>query len=436
MNLVEVLEKKIKNKEAHLAVIGLGYVGLPLALSFARSGLRTTGIDIDKARVAKIKKGVSYIDDVADSQLREARKKHRFDATTDFATLGRVDCAIICVPTPLGKTKQPDLTYVMSAVQAAAKSMRKGSLLVLESTTYPGTTEENLLPIVQKIVGGKVEEDFFLSFSPERVDPGNAQFNLSQIPKVVGGMGPKSSRLACALYSCIFKEVIPVSSTKTAEMVKLLENTFRSVNIGLINEMAMMCHTLGIDIWEVIHAAKTKPFGFMPFYPGPGIGGHCINIDPMYLAWKARVHGYEPRMIELAQSINDAMPKRVVERAVILLNRQRKAVRGSKFLIIGMAYKKNVMDTRESPSIFVAEELIDIGAQVSFHDPHVKTAKLRGKMESSKPLTAALLKSHDLVLILTDHDKVDYRLIADSKTPVFDTRNAMKGYSGKQIVRL
>ncbi len=436
MNTAGTLQKKIDSKSIHLAVIGLGYVGLPLSLAFAKAGVKTTGIDIDPNRVAKIKKGISYIDDISDAELREARSSYRFDASAKFETLKKVDCAIICVPTPLGKTKQPDLSYVLSAVRSAAENMPKGSLLVLESTTYPGTTEENVLPMVQKITGCTIEKDFFLGFSPERVDPANKQFSISDIPKVTGGIGPNSSKLVRSLYSKAFKNVVPVSSAKTAEMVKLLENTFRSVNIGLINEMAMMCFTLGIDIWEVIGAAKTKPFGFMPFYPGPGIGGHCINIDPMYLAWKARVHGYEPRMIELAQSINDGMPKLVVERARLLLNGAKKPVKGSSILILGMAYKKNVMDTRESPSIFVAEELVREGASISYHDPHVATVRVAGKIIRSKAFTAALLRAQDLVLILTDHDKVDYPLLAKSKALVFDTRNAMKGVPSKNVAKL
>lgn len=435
MSYAKKLQSRIENKKAVVAVIGLGYVGLPLAVAYSRAGFRVIGIDISQERVKKAAAGKSYIDDISNAELKEVSS--RFTATTRFESLKKADAVIICVPTPLSKTNQPDLSYIFSAVEQAVRYLKRGHMIVLESTTYPGTTEEHLLPLFQK-TGLAVEKDFFLGFSPERVDPANKNFKIPDIPKVVGGIGPASSKLIEKLYRNVFNEIYPVSSAKTAEMVKLLENTFRSVNIGLINEMAMVCETLGIDIWEVIGAAKTKPFGFMPFYPGPGIGGHCINIDPMYLAWKARLHGYEPRLIELAQAINDQMPNRVVRRAAEILNGRRKPLRGSNVLIMGMSYKKNVQDTRESPSLFIMKHLWAEGAHVAFHDPYVPVIKLEGKTVRSTPLSKALLARQDLVLILTDHDGVDYAPILKSQVPIFDTRNALQGRKGAkgQIVRL
>jgi UDP-N-acetyl-D-glucosamine dehydrogenase len=420
------LRKRIDRRTAHVAVIGLGYVGLPLALEIVRRGYRTVGIDVAEERVRSAEAGVSYIDDVSNADLKSARRGGRFSATHRFEALARADVAIICVPTPLGKTRQPDLSYVLAAVEKVARHLRKGQLVILESTTYPGTTDEHLRPIFE--AGGlRAERDFFLGFSPERVDPGNLHFAITEVPKVVGGIGPRSTRLMGRFYGNVFREVVPVSSARAAEMVKLLENTFRSINIGLANEMAMVCQTLEVDIWEVIAAAKTKPFGFMAFYPGPGIGGHCINIDPMYLAWKARLHGYEPRLIELAQTINDEMPKLVVQRAAAILNECDRPLKGSRILLLGLSYKKNVRDTRESPSLTVFAELLRAGAAVSYHDPYVPRVRLNGGAFRSKKLTPGLVRRQHLVIILTDHDRVDYRLLAASAVPVFDTRNALAG---------
>jgi UDP-N-acetyl-D-glucosamine dehydrogenase len=420
------LRRRIDRRTAHVAVIGLGYVGLPLALEIVRRGYRTVGIDVAEERVRSAEAGVSYIDDVSNADLKSARRGGRFSATHRFEALARADVAIICVPTPLGKTRQPDLSYVLAAVEKVARHLRKGQLVILESTTYPGTTDEHLRPIFE--AGGlRAERDFFLGFSPERVDPGNLHFAITEVPKVVGGIGPRSTRLMGRFYGNVFREVVPVSSARAAEMVKLLENTFRSINIGLANEMAMVCQTLEVDIWEVIAAAKTKPFGFMAFYPGPGIGGHCINIDPMYLAWKARLHGYEPRLIELAQTINDEMPKLVVQRAAAILNECDRPLKGSRILLLGLSYKKNVRDTRESPSLTVFAELLRAGAAVSYHDPYVPRVRLNGGAFRSKKLTPGLVRRQHLVIILTDHDRVDYRLLAASAVPVFDTRNALAG---------
>lgn len=430
------LEKRIAREKVRVAVVGLGYVGLPLACAFAKSGIRTLGVDISSERVKRVRACRSYIDDISDAALRTAVKRHGLGATTRFQAVRRVDAVIICVPTPLGKTKQPDLSFVLAAVRSTAAHMRRGQLIVLESTTYPGTTEENLLPMIEKATGFRCGKDFFLGFSPERVDPANRRFAVTEIPKVVGGADKTSAALIRALYGKVFRTVVPVSNAKTAEMVKLLENTFRSVNIGLINEMAMVCYVLGIDIWEVIAAAKTKPFGFMPFYPGPGIGGHCINIDPMYLAWKARVHGFEPRMIELAQTINDKMPELVAERAARILNERRRPVRGSKVLVVGVAYKKNVRDTRESPALTVMSDLARRGARLFYHDPHVNRVTVEGRPLRSSPLSRAFVDACDLVIILTDHDRVDYRVLSVSKTPVFDTRNAMGGLKQGRVIRL
>lgn len=419
------LIKKISTKKAKVGVIGLGYVGLPLALEFAKAGFRSVGVDIDKNRVAKINSGNSYILDIPTVELSPLVKAGFLKASSDYSILKKLDAIIICVPTPLRKTKEPDMSFVIAASEEIAKNLRRGQVIVLESTTYPGTTDEVILPLLTA-TGFKAGEDFFLGFSPERIDPGNKTYKTQNIPKVVSGITSNCVDVINCLYGQIVEQVIPVSSTKVAEMVKLLENTFRSINIGLVNELALMCDKLNIDVWEVIEAAKTKPFGFMPFYPGPGWGGHCIPIDPIYLAWKARVHGFEPRFIDLSTQINSSMPTYVVERTARALNRFGKAVKGSKILIVGVAYKRDVTDTRESPALEIIQLFKEQGALVSFCDPYVPTIKLNGETLKSIKLTASGLRDKDCVLIVTDHSNIDYEFIVNNAKFIFDTRNALR----------
>ena len=416
------LAKRIANRSARIGVIGLGYVGLPLAVEFAKEGFRVTGIDLDPARIQGVNRARSYILDVPSDDLRKLRQARRLKATSSFDVLGQQDAIIICVPTPLRKTREPDMSYIVSATTEIAKRVRKGQLIVLESTTYPGTTDEVILPALEA-KGLKVGRDFSLAFSPERIDPGNPTYTTRTIPKVIGGITPQCTKLADALYGSAIHRTVPVSSSKVAEMVKLLENTFRAVNIGLVNEIALICNRLGIDVWEVIDAAKTKPFGFMPFYPGPGIGGHCIPSDPMYLAWKVRVHGYEARFIELATQINGSMPEYVVERVASVLNDRRKAMKGARILLLGLAYKKDVGDLRDSPAFDVARLLEERGAQVAYHDPFVPATELNGRRRTSSPLTTATLRKTDCAVLLTNHSKVDYGLILRRAPVIVDTRN-------------
>jgi UDP-N-acetyl-D-glucosamine dehydrogenase len=435
--LFKNLKRRISQSNAGVAILGLGYVGLPLALSFARAGFKTVGIDVSREKIRDLEKGISYIGDISHAELKAAVKKHKIQFSTQYAKIRNLDCVIICVPTPLGKTKEPDLSFVLSSARQAARHLKKGQLLVLESTTYPGTTRENIAPIIEEHSGLTVGRELALGFSPERVDPANKNFKITEIPKVVGGIDAVSTDLIEKLYARVFDRVVTVSSSESAEMVKLLENTFRSVNIALINEMAMICDTLGINVWEVIHAASTKPFGFMPFYPGPGIGGHCINIDSMYLAWKVRLHGYEPRLIELAQSINDHMPQVVVDRASRILNISRKSIKSSRMMILGMSYKKNVRDTRESPSLEVMRILEAGGAKVVYHDPWVPSVNTEGGVRKSLPLTEANLSKQDLVLILTDHSSVDYEHVARNSRRILDTRNVTGAFpKSDKIYRL
>ena len=429
------LKKKIESNAAVVGVLGLGYVGLPLALEFARKGLRVRGFDVDAARVRALRSGRSYIGDVASSLLKEQTAAGRFRAENGFDAVSGCDALIICVPTPLRKTKEPDVSYILSAASEVARRLAKGRLLVLESTTYPGTTRELVLPLFEKR-GMKAGKDFFLAFSPERVDPSNSRYRIANTPKVVGGITPACGRLAAALYSKVVGRVVGVSNAETAEMVKLLENTFRAVNIGLVNEMALMCHKLGLDVWEVIEAASTKPFGFMPFYPGPGLGGHCIPVDPHYLAWKMKTLNFEPRFIELAGVINGSMPEHAVARMADLLNRRRMPVRGSRVLVLGAAYKPDVNDVRESPSLDVIKLLLDLGAEVSYHDPHVPALKIGGRTMRSMPLTPSSLRKADLVAVLTAHSGVDYGLVVRQARLVFDARNAAKGLRAKGLFRL
>jgi UDP-N-acetyl-D-glucosamine dehydrogenase len=424
-----VLRQRIESRQARVGIVGLGYVGLPLAVEFARSGFTVTGIDLDPRKVAAVKRGESYIPDVPTDEVRSLVAKGRLSATSDFSVVRELDTVNICVPTPLRKTKDPDMSYVVSAVEAIAEHLHPGLLVILESTTYPGTTDELVQPLLEQR-GLKAGVDFFLAFSPERVDPGNPTFNTRNVPKVVGGVTAECSDLACALYRSAIDQVVPVGSTRVAEMVKLLENTFRAVNIGLVNEIALMCDKLGIDVWEVVDAAKTKPFGFMPFYPGPGLGGHCIPIDPFYLSWKARQNGFEPRFIELAGQINASMPHAVVDKIADALNVQRKPLNGSHVLIVGLTYKRDIDDIRESPSLDVMGLLHRKGTRLSYFDPYVPALAGRAwpgefDMASVSP-TAEVLSSVDCVAILTDHQNVDYRSLVAYASLIVDTRNAIK----------
>jgi UDP-N-acetyl-D-glucosamine dehydrogenase len=419
----KMLANKIKNKSAKVGIIGLGYVGLPLAVEFAESGFKVTGFDISVEKVKLINKGVSYIDDIPNERVAPLVKSGNLKALTDDRQLSKMDCVSICVPTPLSKTKDPDISYILAACKWVKANLHKDMLIVLESTTYPGTTDEVIKPILEEsgLVAGR---DFYLAFSPERVDPGNAVYTTKNTPRVVGGITKKCSQIAKTYYEQVIPNIHAVSSTGAAEMVKLLENTFRSVNIGLVNEVAVMCHRLGMDVWEIINAAATKPFGFMPFYPGPGLGGHCIPIDPHYLSWKLKTLNYYARFIELAGDINSHMPEWVIERIIALLNDQGKSVKGSKIVILGVAYKKNIMDVRESPALDVMELLEGFGAKISYNDPYVPSIKLNKACLKSVKLAAPLLKESDLTIILTDHTDYDYQWVVDNSKLIFDTRNA------------
>jgi UDP-N-acetyl-D-glucosamine dehydrogenase len=427
---LKIFKKKIEDKTARVGVVGLGYVGLPLAMAFAKKGYAVTGLDIDKEKIAKLNAGLSYILDVPSVELKMALKDRCFHATGDYKTLKGLDAVLICVPTPLSKTKEPDISFIIESAEALAGVLKRGQLVVLESTTYPGTTQEVLTPILEKS-GLRAGRDFFLAFSPERVDPGNKNFDTVSIPKVVGGVDKNSSAAARALYEAVMQKVVPVSSAKAAEMVKLLENTFRSVNIGLINEIAQMAHHFGVDIWEVVEAAKTKPFGFMPFYPGPGIGGHCLPIDPLYLSWKSRHHGFEAKMIELASDVNQKMPLYVVERIAHLLNTKKTALKKSKILILGAAYKKNIDDIRESPALEVISELLREGAEVSYADPLVPSLEMGGRRLKSQKLTLGFIKKQDCVVVLTDHTALDYSLVVKNAKIILDTRNVLRKFKPK-----
>ncbi|OFV94316.1 MAG: UDP-N-acetyl-D-glucosamine dehydrogenase [Acidobacteria bacterium RIFCSPLOWO2_12_FULL_54_10] len=428
------LEYKLRTRQASLGVIGLGYVGLPLALTFSRAGYAVTGLDVDSKRVAALSAGHSYITDVSDSDIAHALKERRLIPTTDMDQIAGLDVVTICVPTPLRKTKEPDLSYIMAAIDAITQRLRRGQLIVLESTTYPGTTEELVLPKLQE-TGLKVGKDFFLAFSPERVDPGNQNYSTQKIPKVVGGTTPRCSELAALLYGECVDQVHVVSSTRVAEMVKLLENTFRSVNIALVNEIALMCSHTGIDVWEVIQAAATKPFGFMPFYPGPGLGGHCIPIDPIYLLWKARADGFPLRFIDLADEINSSMPRTMTIRAMELLNQQGIAFKGARVHILGVSYKRDISDTRESPALEIMKLSLTAGAIVSYSDPFVPALTLQGRDFHSLPVAAEVLRSCDLAIIVTDHSQFDYECIVNHAPLVFDTRNATNGLQAENVVR-
>jgi UDP-N-acetyl-D-glucosamine dehydrogenase len=431
------LKDRIASGTAPIGVMGLGYVGLTEAVEFARAGFTVAGFDVDEARVAAVQAGRSYIVDVGDARLAEVVGAGRLRATTDTSLLAEMDAILICVPTPLGKTKAPDLSCIVSAVDAIRPRLRAGQLVVLESTTYPGTTTEVVRPALEAS-GLRAGHDFHLCFAPERINPGDTKHPLHGIPRIVGGVTDACAGIAGELYARIADEVVPVSSPETAEMVKLLENTFRAVNIGLVNEMALLCRALGVDVWETIAAAATKPFGFMPFYPGPGLGGHCIPIDPLYLSWKARVNDFEPRFIDLAHQVNSAMPRVVVGLVGDALNEQGLGVSGATILVLGVAYKPGVNDARESPAIAVIGELQARRGRVFYHDPYVPSLTVRGRSLHSVPLDDHFVASVDCVVILTDHASVDYKRVVHHAARVIDTRNATRDLveSRAKIVRL
>ena len=419
------LKAKLQSRNATAAVIGLGYVGLPLAMEIAAAGFRVIGIDLDDKKIALLNQAKSYILDVSEKTVADAISRQTFTATTNFAALAEADTVSICVPTPLSKSRDPDISYILSATEEIRKHLHKGQLIVLESTTYPGTTDELIAPELESS-GLKIGRDFCVAFSPERIDPGNPKFNTRNTPKIVGGITETCTETARLFYSQFIERVIPVSSTKCAEMVKLLENTFRSVNIGMVNELALMCDVLGVDVYEVIDAAATKPFGFSPFYPGPGLGGHCIPIDPHYLAWKLKALNFQARFIGLAAEINGMMPSVVSTLVADGLNRFSKSIRGSKIMVLGVAYKKNVSDCRESPALDVMRLLKDKGALLSYNDPFVTTLRLGSNILKSVDASPAEIAKHDCVIILTDHTSYDFQKIVEAAKLVVDTRNSTK----------
>jgi UDP-N-acetyl-D-glucosamine dehydrogenase len=428
------IAEKIEEKSVIIGVIGLGYVGLPLAVSFLRAGVRVLGFDIDKEKVEKIESGESYLTTVSSKDISHHVKKDIFSATADFSRLNEPDAVLISVPTPLGEGREPDLSFVVDTTKEVSRKLRRQQLIVLESTTYPGTTEEVILPILEES-GMKVGKDFYLGYSPEREDPGNKRYPIWRIPKVVSGITPSCLRQVERLYSLAFDQVFPVSSTRAAEMTKLLENIYRSVNIALVNELKMLAVRMGLNIWEVIEAAATKPFGFQPFYPGPGLGGHCIPIDPFYLAWKSREYDFPTRFIELSGEINTAMPYFVVSRMIDALNDRGKSLKGASILVLGVAYKRDVGDVRESPAVKIINLLMKGGAEVAYHDPFVPKIPSMRKAKlvlESAPLTAEALSSVDCVLIVTDHSGIDYQFVVDNASLVVDTRNATRNARGKE----
>lgn len=429
------LLKRIENKDFTVGVVGLGYVGLPLAVEFGNEGIRTIGIDVDAKRVDLLNEGTNYIQDVKDEELKKLVDEGTFSATTDFSSLKHIDAVCIAVPTPLSKTKDPDITYILAVNEELKKYVHKNLVVVLESTTYPGTTSELIMPALEA-TGLKVGTDVFLLFSPERVDPGNPVYQTKNTPKVIGGVTENCLNLGMAIYGHVMDELVPVSSPEAAELTKLLENTFRSINIGLANEMAIMCAKLGVNVWEVIDAAATKPFGFMKFTPGPGLGGHCIPIDPHYLSWKMRTLDYRARFIELASEVNSAMPEYVVELVGEGLNRHAKSINGSKVLLLGMAYKPDIDDVRESPALDVYVLLEAKGAKVEFHDPYVDKIRFDSRMEDTIELDLKELGDYDCVVITTDHSDYDFNAVVDNSTLVVDTRNATSKMKNDKIIRL
>jgi UDP-N-acetyl-D-glucosamine dehydrogenase len=435
VTISEALSAKIRNRSARVGVIGLGYVGYPLAVELAKAGFSVTGIDVHEGKVDTINSGESYIQDVSGSETRQLVKSKKLRATTDFSNISELDTVSICVPTPLRKTKDPDMSFIVSACEQIARYAHPGMLIILESTTYPGTTNEVVLPMLQE-QGLRAGEDFFLCFSPERVDPGNSKYQTANIPKVLGGVTPECTRIGTLFYSQGLSKIVPVSSTQVAEMVKLLENTFRMINIGLVNEIAVMCDRMEINVWEVIDAAATKPFGFMPFYPGPGLGGHCIPIDPFYLSWKTRQAGMEARFIELAGYVNGQMPHFVLEKIQNALNDVRKPLRNSHVHVMGVAYKRDISDVRESPALDIIHLLQRRGARVTFSDPFVPQLVTEDKEDlySHPPLQAC--SEADCVVIVTDHLSFDYAAILENSSLIVDTRNAMRQFSSNKIVRL
>ena len=424
MTVAQDLIAKAERREALFGIIGLGYVGLPLAVELGRAGFRVLGYDVNRRVVEGLNAGRSHIKDISDADLQSVLKAGRFEATADPARLAEPDAISICVPTPLGKYKDPDVSYIVAATEAVTATLRRGQAVILESTTYPGTTREIMLPALES-TGLRVGEDFFLAFSPERVDPGNERYHTRNTPKVVGGITEACRQVCCALYQPAIDSLVPVSSTEAAELVKLLENTFRSVNIGLVNEMAIVCEKLGVNVWEVIDAAATKPFGFMKFTPGPGLGGHCIPIDPHYLAWKMRGLNYKTRFIDIAGEVNTEMPVFWVRQVIEALNRHSRSMRGSRVLVLGVAYKKDIDDMRESPALDIIRLLEQQGAQVSYHDPHVTTFSENGHEFHSVPLTEDLVAGADCVVVVTDHTAIDFAMVKRKARLVVDTRNAL-----------
>ena len=420
------LKNKIENREAQVGVIGLGYVGLPLAMEFVRAGFHVTGIDVDQEKVKKLNRGENYIQDIKDEPVKNAVEMNQLSATSDFSVIQNLDAISICVPTPLNKQKNPDISFINHVMENIKGLIHHDMIVVLESTTYPGTTRELILPEMES-KGLKVGHDFYLCFSPERIDPGNEKYKTANTPKILGGITPNCGEMGEFLYETIVEQVVRVSSPETAEMVKLLENTFRAINIGLANEVAIMCEKLGINVWEVIDAAATKPFGFMKFTPGPGLGGHCIPIDPHYLSWKLKMLDYNARFIELAGEINTSMPLHMVDLVREGLNRKRKAISGSQILVIGVAYKKNVNDVRESPALDVMKLLENDGAELSFYDPYVSFVGLNGnRMMGMETLSKETLNNSDAIVIMTDHDQIDFQFVVENGNLIIDSRNVIK----------
>lgn len=438
MSIKDTLITKIHSKTLKMGVCGLGYVGLPLAVDKASHGYKTIGFDVSREKVNLVNNGTNYIADVIDNELKNLVESGMLTATTDFSKISEVDFIAICVPTPLDMHQQPDISYVRSSAEEIAKHMSPGTIVVLESTTYPGTTEELVMPILEKGSGLKCGKDFYLGFSPERVDPGNKTYKTGNTPKLVGAVGEEAAEVISLVYKSILdSDIHTVSSPSVAEMGKLLENTYRNINIGLVNELAILCNKMGINIWEVIDAAKTKPYGFQAFYPGPGLGGHCIPLDPYYLGWKAREFGFHTSMIEASMMINDRMPEYTVERAGRVLNNSKKALNGAKILILGVAYKQDIDDYRESPALRVIEEFEKRGSNIDFFDPYIKTVKEKGVIRNGiDEISPEILRNYDLICITTGHTTIDYDMVSNCGVPVFDTRNAAKNVVNRENIEL
>lgn len=438
MEIKQALLSKIKAKEIQVGVVGLGYVGLPLAVEKAKAGFKTIGFDVQKQKVDMVNAGHNYIGDVVDSDLKKLVEAGTLSATTDFSFVRDVDFIAICVPTPLDKHQEPDISYVKSSAEAVAKYLTKDTMVVLESTTYPGTTEELLLPILEKGSGLTCGKDFYLGFSPERVDPGNLIYKTKNTPKVVGGVGKDATEVIAAMYRAVLEgDVYEVSSPAVAEMEKILENTYRNINIGLINELGRLCHEMGISVWEVIDAAKSKPYGFQAFYPGPGLGGHCIPLDPYYLTWKAREYGFHTTLIENSMVINDGQPGYCVERAMHILNNHKKAINGARVLVLGVAYKQDIDDYRESPAIRVIEELRKVGAEVDFYDPWIPEYREGAEsVKGLKEISPEIVAGYDLVMITTAHSNVDYEMVQKHAKVIFDTKNVTKNLASRENIEI